>query len=389
MPLNRVRSREVMAGKGLDAIIATSPENVYYASDYWSLAQRSSSRVQAYAVIPADGNPFVVAPAWEADLALSGRVDGIYLYGQEEVELSGVAEAEGFEAFERLYSTALVGEDAISALTAALESEGLSRGVIALEPSGAEGGLHEGVRGVLPGVELIDGRGLLEEIRMVKTGEELERIRRATEVAERSMEDALEIARPGIMERDMASMFEYSAAGDGCEVYHRLIGFGERSSLPNPIPSQREAKRGDLIRMSLGCTWMHYNSNISRTAVLGRPPAEIRRAWEAVASAQSAILDEVRAGASLSQLYVAGERSLRGAGIRVIPSTLGHGIGVELEEEPRIGRADGELLEGMALNIDVRYLKLGRYGLEIEDTVMVTDRGFERLTRTEGELYIL
>lgn len=389
MPLNRDRFKEIMSGKGVDAVIASSPENVYYASGYWSIAQRSSSRVWIYAVIPLDGEPFVIAPAWEADLALSGGVENIYLYGPEEVELTGGGDTTGFDLLERLLIKARIGDEGLSALTSALESEGLSKGVIAVDTSRVEPGFPERVQRALPGVELREGRGLIEEVRLVKTREEVDRIRRATEVAEKSMEDALEIARPEIMERDMASIFEYSAAGDDCETSLRMIGFGERSSLPNPTPSQREARRGDIIRMSLGCAWMHYNSNISRTAILGRPSTEVRRGWEAVASAQKAILDEVKAGAKLSQLYSVGERRLKEASIRVIPSTFGHGIGIELEEDPRIGGGDGELIGGMVLNIDVRYLKLGKYGLEIEDTFLVTDEGFERLTRTGGELYIL
>lgn len=389
MPLNRDRSREIMSERGVDAIIASSPENVYYASGYWSLSQRASSRAHVFAVLPIDGEPFVIAPMWEADLALSGDVEKIYLYGPEEVELTVEAERAGFGPLERLYTGARMGDDALSTLTKALDSEGLSGGVIALDSSRVEPELLEGIRRGAQGIELVEGRGLLEEIRMVKTGEEVERIRRATEVAEKSMEDALEIARPEIMERDMASIYDYSAAGDGCGISHRLIGFGERSSLPNPIPSQREARRGDVIRMRLGCTWMHYNSDISRTAVIGRPSAEVRRSWEAIASAEDAILEEVRAGARLSQLYSAGERALKEARLGIIPSTLGHGIGVELEEDPRIGISDGVLMEGMVLNIDVRCLKLGRYGLELEDTVLVTGDGFERLTRTDRELYIL
>ncbi len=340
-------------------------------------------------MIPLNGEPIVIAPAWEADLVLSGGVGSIYLYGPEEVDLQEGADSAIFEPLERLYIRARMGGDALSALMEALHSEGLSKGVIAVDSSRVEPGYLERLRRELPRVELIEGRGLLEEVRLVKTGEEVERIRRATEVAEKSMEDALEVARPEITERELASIFEYSAAGDGCEASYRLVGIGERSSLPNPIPSQKEAERGDIMRMSLGCTWMHYNSNVSRTAVLGRPSPEIRKGWEAVASAQDALLEEVRGGARLSQLYSAGERRLKEMGVRVIPSTLGHGIGVELEEDPRVGRADGELMEGMVLNVDVRYLRLGRYGLGVEDTVLVTEGGFERLTKTDRDLYII
>ena len=122
----------------------------------------------------------------------------------------------------------------------------------------------------LPDVTFVDGTELLNEIRAVKTPEEVERIQRATEITEKAMEDALEIAQPEIMEIDLAGMFNYSITEDGGRVTLDHIGFGERSAYPNPVPTTLKSKKGDLIRFNLGASWGHYNGNVTRTAALGK-----------------------------------------------------------------------------------------------------------------------
>jgi len=393
MPLNKERAYEIMKSRGIDAIIASSLENVYYISDYWSLGQKLRCGVQAYAVMPVDGDPAIVAPLDEVDLIVDSEtwIEDVNYYGSLDID---VAESDEVSEQTRrvidLYVAADPEADAVSALFKILEERGLTSGVLALDVSSVSPGFFNMLQQKLPDVKLVGAVDLLQEIRLIKTSMEVERIKRSTEITEKSMEDALEIARSDITELDLAGMFEYSVAYDSGRVTHNLIGFRERSAFPHPIPTIFPAKRGDTIRMTLGCTWLHYHSNISRTAVLGRPPSQIRKRWEAVLNAQRAALDEVRPGAKLSDVYAAAEKELKDAGLKSFNASFGHGLGVECNERPWIERgSDGELIEGMVINIDVPYLELGSGGVQIEDTILVTSDGFELLTKTERDLYIL
>lgn len=393
MPLNRERAYQTMGNRGVDAVIASSPENIYYISDYWSLGQQLRRGTQAYALLPVDGDPAVVAPFEEADLIVDSQtwIGDVRFYGALNVEVAQPSEAsEQTQRLIDLYRAAEPEADGVDALLRALEDRGLVRGVLALDTSGISPRLFGVLQERLPDAKFFEGSDLLREIRLIKTGEEVARIRRSTEITEKSMEDALEIARSGIMEIDLAGMFGYSVAYDGGWGTHNLIGFRERSAFPNPIPSTLEAHRGDTIRMTLGCTWRHYHSNISRTAVIGRPKAKVENRWEAVVSAQGAALDEVRPGAKLSEIYAAAERELESAGLKCFSASFGHGLGVECDEPPWIRKGSGgELQEGMVVNLDVPYLELGWGGVQIEDTVLVTAEGFKLLTRTDRTLYIL
>jgi Xaa-Pro aminopeptidase len=224
----------------------------------------------------------------------------------------------------------------------------------------------------------------------VKSPEEIGLIQRATEITEKSMEDALEIAQPAIMEIDMARMYNYSVAEDGGKVSHDYIGFGERSAYPNPIPTTLLSSKGNLIRMKLGATWMRYNGTVARTALLGESSNEIERRLKSVIDAQEAAFDLLKPGVKMSEVYTAIQRELAKAGLKECSTGFGHCIGIDCHEWPWIISTDlTEVEEGMVLNIGVPYLELGWGGIELEDTIQVTKKGFKLLTNTERTIYML
>ena len=393
MLFNKDRAMDVIDGCKVDALIASSLENVFYISDYWSLRLQLQCGAQAFALMPMKGQPALIAPLSEADLVMeSGTwIDDVRFYGPPNVKISKADEAsEETQRLAKLYREADSMDDALDALVQCIEERDLGRGVLALDTSRTSPKIFDAIQGKLPEAKLVDGGDLLREIRLIKTDEEVERIQRATEITEKSMEDALEIVRSQITEIDLASMFEYSVAYDSGKVTYNLIGFRERSAFPNPIPSTFEAHRGDVIRMTLGCTWQHYHSNISRTAVIGNVQASAKKRWEAVVEAQEDAFELVKPGARLSEIYAVADKRLNAAGLKQSSASFGHGIGLECNERPHVdGRADGELTEGMVINIDVPFLELGSSGFQVEDTALVTKNGYELLTRTDRSLYIL
>jgi Xaa-Pro aminopeptidase len=393
MPLNGERAFEVLQREGVDSLIATSTENVFYISNYWSLGKRLGCGVEAYAILPLEESPAIVAPLNEADLLVENQtwIGDIRFYGESGVDMGEPEDpSEETALVMELHRSARPETDGASALLKAIEDKGLTGAKIALDTSGLSPPQYEHLKSKLQGVELVDGAPLLREIRLVKTEGEIERIKRATAITEKSMEDALEIARDEITELDLAGMYGYSVAYDGGRVTQNLIGFRDRSAYPNPLPTMYAAKKRDLVRLTLGCTWDHYHSNVSRTAVIGKPLAKVERRWEAIIAAQDAALDAVKPGAKVSEIYAAAEKELANSEVGKMPSIMGHGLGIECNEMPLISKTgEDELLEGMVVNVDIPVLELGWGGIQLEDTILVTSDGFELLTRTDRTLYLL
>jgi Xaa-Pro dipeptidase len=192
------------------------------------------------------------------------------------------------------------------------------------------------------------------------------------------------------MEIDLAGMFNYSITEDGGHVTLDHIGFGERSAYPNPVPTTLKSKKGDLIRFNLGASWGHYNGNVTRTAALGKASPEAEKRLTAVVDAQEAAFDAIKPGAPISDIYMAAEKELTKIGVKGYASNLGHSIGIECNEHPLVTKGMGfSIEEGMVLNIDIPYLELGWGGIELEDTLLVTKKGFKLLTNTERTVYLL
>lgn len=271
-----------------------------------------------------------------------------------------------------------------------MTNRGMAKKTIAVDSDGVSPLRYETIKRNLPDAKIVDGTRLLEEIRAVKTPEEVELIQKATEVTEKSMEDALEIAQADIMELDMSQMFSYSVSEDGGRVTQDHIGFGERSAYPNPIPTTHRLAKGDLIKMNLGSTWGHYHGNVARTAALGKATPEMEKRLKTVIDAQEAAFDAAKPGAAFGEVYASIQKELENGGVKRCNINLGHCIGVECNERPWIGPGDKRVVEeGMVLNIDVPYLDLGWGGIQLEDTVHVTKKGLRLLTNTERTLYLI
>ncbi len=381
-----------MQKAGVDAILATSPANVFYVSDYYSTGMQLGCETQGYALLPLDGEPALMAPLPEADLvAESGTwIKDVHWYGCLNVNSSKNPKASGVT--QRIIEAMLARAEQTpcDALVIAVTNRGMAKKTIAVDGDGVNQRRWETLKRNLPDAKIVDGTRLLQDIRAVKTVEEVELIKKATEVTEKSMEDALEIAQADIMELDMSQMFGYSVAEDGGRVTLDHIGFGERSAYPNPTPTTHQLARGDLIRMNLGSTWGHYHGNVARTAALGKATPEVEKRLKTVIDAQEAAFDAARPGVSFGDIYAAIQRELEKGGVKKCNVNLGHCIGAECNERPCIGPNDnGAVEEGMIINIDVPYLDLGWGGMQLEDTVQVTKKGLRLLTNTERTLYLL
>lgn len=231
-------------------------------------------------------------------------------------------------------------------------------------------------------------------LRMHKDAGELIAIREASELAEGVLLDVLGGLREGVSEQALAATIEYEFKQRGASgpSFESIVLFGARSSLPHGQPGARTLKPGDIVLIDMGCRKAGYCSDLTRTFVFGRMPgtwfAEI---YEIVRTAQQAALEAVRPGIGARDVDAVARTIITDAGYgRQFGHGLGHGVGIEVHERPRLNfESDVILEEGMVVTIEPGIYLPGQGGVRIEDLAMVTAQGCESFTRSEKELKVL
>jgi Xaa-Pro aminopeptidase len=243
------------------------------------------------------------------------------------------------------------------------------------------------------GAQMVAVDGWIEQLRMVKSPEELALIRRSVALNSEAFEQAVKRVKPGMTEADLAAELEYRMRRLGAErpSFETIVAGGERSALPHAQPTSARLENGQLVVVDMGATRDGYCSDMTRMLFLGEPGPKVKRMYKAVLEAQLAGVDAVRGGAPTRKVDAAARNVLKHYGLdRAFVHSTGHGLGLEIHEPPRIGKKDkGRLQAGMAVTIEPGVYLEGFGGIRIEDTVVVTDSGCEILTATPKDLRVL
>jgi Xaa-Pro aminopeptidase len=234
--------------------------------------------------------------------------------------------------------------------------------------------------------------GWIEQLRMLKSPDEIDRIRRSVQINSRAFERAAARLKPGVTERDFAAELEYRMRRLGAEKpsFETIVASGARSALPHAQPTAAPLASG-FVLVDMGAFVDGYASDMTRTLHIGPPGAKARRAYKAVLEAQLAAIDAVRPGVVAYAPDRAARRVLKRYGLdRAFVHSTGHGLGLEIHEPPRIGKRDQTRLRaGMAITIEPGVYLEGWGGIRIEDTVLVTESGCEILTPTPKDLRLI
>lgn len=254
--------------------------------------------------------------------------------------------------------------------------------------------VHQRIEKSLPkGVMLKPIEPIVDRLRMVKSDDEIARIRRSVLTNSAAFEKVTRSIRPGARESTIAAELEYQMRRLGAEkaAFETIVAAGERSALPHAQPTARKLANDELLLIDMGACQEGYMSDMTRVLFLGTPSRRIRSMYNAVLKAQLAAIDAVRPGVSAADVDRAARRVLEieGLGKEFVHST-GHGLGLEIHEPPRLGRRDKtKLVPGMAITIEPGAYIRDFAGIRIEDTVLVTKTGCEVLTPTSKELRLL
>jgi Xaa-Pro aminopeptidase len=241
--------------------------------------------------------------------------------------------------------------------------------------------------------KLVDVSDAVETPRYVKTADEIERIRASVELNSQALERSLKKFRVGMRERDLAAEIEYQMRKLGASgpAFDTIVASGAHSALPHAQPRNERIEAGGYLLIDMGACLNGYMSDMTRTYGVGDMPPRAREIYEAVLESQLAGLDAVKAGRRAGAVHAAVVKVLARHGLsKQFVHSTGHGLGLEIHEAPRLGKACAAKLEaGMVVTIEPGVYLEGYGGVRIEDTVLVTETGAERLTQTSKAWTIL
>lgn len=241
-------------------------------------------------------------------------------------------------------------------------------------------------------IELVPVGRLVEGLRAVKEPEEVERIRAATALADAAFERLVRSGLIGRTERELAIELERDMRQRGAQrpSFETIVAAGPHGALPHAQPRDVEIRRGELVVIDWGAELDGYCSDCTRTVAAGEPGTEARGAYELVLEAQLAGLGAVRAGVSGREADAVA-REVIGAGGRgeQFGHGLGHGVGLEIHEGPRLSWSSADDLHaGNVVTVEPGVYLPGRFGIRTEDLVVVREAGCEVLTSVTKRLIV-
>lgn len=385
---------QVMEKYGIDALVATTPENVAYLTGFWTLTSLRHRARQNYAVFckkEMTADMIISKGLVDHPLQENSWVGQFYLYGEfyfAPVSRNGLDDESRnlFQTMDRLPQH----KSALEALIHCLKDHGLSKGWIGVDQGSDTLFLGDALERHLPGLKTKPAYDLFREIRILKTPEEVQRIQGATEVAEKALSEAIKEIKEGVSEKELALVFKEVVVRQGGIPTIECIGGGPRGAFPSVEPSDRGIRKGDLVRFDVGCLWHAYHADIARTAVLGLPNPKQAKCHDALVAGQGRILAALKPGVVIADLFKMGMKETRGKGIPDYQRHhLGHGNGIEGYDLPLISPDNERELEpGMVFCVETPYYEPGFGGLQIEDIVEITSSGYQRLTKLERKLFI-
>lgn len=261
-------------------------------------------------------------------------------------------------------------------------------------------GVNDGIRAVdmldmrqCLDVNFANGAGVLEKMRLIKNQEERDFLRKAAAIADEVMGKVISYIRPGLIERDINKKIEelFMECGGQGLAFGSIIASGPNSSRPHYSNDDRKIEEKDIIIIDMGCRYNGFCSDISRTVFVGEPTEEQRKVFEIVAKANSEAEELVKPGVTAGEVDLAARSVIRDAGYgHCFLNRTGHGIGMAVHEGPYIKEGNAHVLEpGMAFSVEPGIYIAGRFGMRVEDIVLVTENGKEVLNKYTRDIIIV
>ncbi len=352
--LSTLRGR--MGAAGVDAVLLGSTESLRY---FTGLVWHQSERLVGALITQAD--LFYVVPGFERSRVDSlPKLDGAIVTWEEDENsaetVAGLLSAKGRVAL----------DDALPLF------------------------VYHALAKALGAERLVDGARLIRDIRLRKSAAEIGIIQYAMNLTLEVHRRAHAYIKPGVLASDVVRYIDeqHRALGAAGGSSFCIVSFGEATSLPHGADGEQTYSAGDVILVDTGCRIDGYHSDLTRTYVLDEPDADFARAWAIERAAQQAVFDAAKLGAACSSLDDAARAVMVRHGLGPdyalpgLPHRAGHGLGLEIHEEPYIVRGNRTALErGMCFSNEPMIVFPGRYGIRLEDHIHMTETGAAWFTR--------
>jgi len=361
------KARRLMVAEKIDALVLSGGTSlVYFTNIRWGGGERLFA-----AVIPAKGQPFFVCPAFEEDRAREQIALGPFA--------DGVADVRTWNEDESPYTLVAQG----------LKDRGLSTGSVGVEET-MKFVWADGIAAAAPQLKVVSGTPITAGCRMIKDDHELELMRVACQATLKVYEAVYHALQPGMTQDQVSALID---AG------YRQVGFpggasvqvGEYTALPHGSITPQTIREGTIIMIDDGCTVQGYQSDLTRTFVLGKPTAKMQSVFDIVKRAQTAALKAAHPGVPLESIDTAARKVIvdagYGPGFTYFSHRLGHGMGMDGHEWPYLVKNNMfgwktalTAQPGMVFSDEPGVYIRGEFGVRLEDDMHITDSGAELFT---------
>jgi Xaa-Pro aminopeptidase len=243
------------------------------------------------------------------------------------------------------------------------------------------------------GREPVPTKGILADFRLRKSPEELATLREAARITDAAFEHILDIMKAGRTEVEVALELERFMRAEGAEAksFEIIVASGVRSAMPHGVASAKVIEAGDLVTLDFGARLDGYHADMTRAVAIGQVSDELRGMFDAVLEAQVTALEALAPGKDGRDIDAIARDVLGGHGLaEYFAHSLGHGVGLEIHEGPRLSKLVSQTLEpGMTVTVEPGVYLPGRGGVRIEDLTVITEGGYERLSKSTKEFISL
>ncbi|MBU9712937.1 M24 family metallopeptidase [Evansella tamaricis] len=355
--------RQWMNGSNIDVLMCQTRANVFY---YSGFDTDPHERIVAIFILK-DRDPFFICPHMEVN-----QVKPIFTNG----EIIGYSDTDN--PWEKIKD--------------AFHTRELAPRKIAVESSLSWDRVKNLIN-LFPSADLVEGDDAILSKRIIKSEKEIALLREAAKFADLGIEIGIESLEEGISEMEVLAKIEYELKKAGVREmsFSTMVLFGEKGGDPHGKPGNRLLRKGDSVLFDLGVVWKGYCSDITRTVFFDHVTEREQTIYEAVLEAEEASLKKCKPGNAISTLDNTARNILEKKGFgEYFPHRIGHGLGIEVHEYPSLNaKNDSPLMPGMTFTIEPGVYIPNQVGVRIEDDVLITESGYETLTKFPKVLTIV
>lgn len=371
------RTWRMMEENHLEVLIASSPQNVFYTSGF-PYHGAAENRIffllrnigPAFTILPKGRDPVVLLPN-------SGKATAERFCFLKDQRFYGISFPQDLRSASQGQKATF---SALQAMREILTKLGVTSGRIGVEGLDFPANFYSGLKEAFPKLDMIDSQDLFSRLRAIKGQDEVDRVRQATLLAEKGLERAFSAIRAGASEREILNAYKEEVVRQGGMWCNTKFCAGRvNGATISHQPSDYRIQPGDPAIFDVGAIYEGYASDLARVGYLGKIDREGEKLYGILRGAQEKAIQAMKPGVGISVVFAVAQNHVRESGYPNYTRTnIGHGVGVDFEEEPFIApESNWKIEKGMTLAVEIPFYSADLGGFNIEDVVYIGEKGVE------------